>query len=113
MTTLRNRLQPNPQQSEFVRKHYLGSAGEQQFAAANMFGLTPEQLIDQVLASPNYEYYTLLCEANDDRVMLAAALEIARAYPGMRSRHPSGTCFISFSSLATDTHDTLSIHSCP
>jgi hypothetical protein len=87
VTTLRNRLQPNPQQSEFVRKHYLGSAGEQQFAAANMFGLTPEQLIDQVLASPNYEYYTLLCEANDDRVMLAAALEIARAYPGMILRY--------------------------
>jgi hypothetical protein len=84
---LRTRLRPNPKDSEFLKEHYLGSTDARQFAEAHMFGLTPDQLIEQVLSQPNYEYYTLLCEANDDRVMLGAALEIARAHPDMILRY--------------------------
>ncbi len=87
VTDLRNRLQPNPKESKFLPEHYIGSADAQQFAEANMFGLTSDELIDQVLARPNYEYFTLLSEANDDRVLLAASLEIARTHPIMILRY--------------------------
>lgn len=87
VTNLRVRLQPNPKDSKFLPEHYAGSADTKQFAEANMFGLTSDQLIDQVLARPNYEYFTLLSEANDDRVLLAASLEIARTHPFMILRY--------------------------
>jgi hypothetical protein len=87
VTELRNRLQPNPKESKFLPEHYIGSADAQQFAEANMFGLTTDELIDQVLARPNYEYFTLLSEANDDHVLLAASLEIARTHPIMILRY--------------------------
>jgi hypothetical protein len=93
LTTLRDRLQPSPKDSPFMRQHYLGSPAEDEFAAANMASFTPDQLIEQILARPNYEYYTLICEANNDRVLLRAALEIARAHPAMMLRYPARNLF--------------------
>jgi hypothetical protein len=87
ITTLRDRLQPDPKDSLFMRQHYLGPPAEDEFAAANMDPFTPDQLIEQILARPNYEYYTLICEANDDHVLLRSALEIARAHPAMMLRY--------------------------
>jgi hypothetical protein len=93
LTTLRDRLQPNLKDSVFLRQHYLGSPAEDEFAAANMEPFTPDQLIEQILARPNYEYYTLICEANDDRVLLSAAWEIARARPAMMLRYSARNLF--------------------
>jgi hypothetical protein len=36
---------------------------------------------------PNWEYYTLICIANDDRVLLAATFEMARANPMLILRY--------------------------
>lgn len=93
LATLRDRLQPSPKQSKFMPLHYVGSADTRRFAAAYMFPYTAEQLIDQILARPNYEYYTLICEANDDRILLRAALEIARAHPAMILRYATRNIF--------------------
>jgi hypothetical protein len=93
LTTLRDRLQPSPKDSVFLRQHYLGSPAEEEFAAVNMAPFTPDQLIEQILARPNYEYYTLVCEANDDSALLQAALEIARVYPAMMLRYSARNLF--------------------
>jgi hypothetical protein len=93
LTTLHDRLQPSPKDSAFLPQHYLGSPADEEFAAANMDPLTPDQLIEQILARPNYEYYTLICEANDDSVLLRAALEIARAHPAMMLRYAARNLF--------------------
>jgi hypothetical protein len=84
---LRNRLRPNPRDSEFVQTQYGRTDYKAEFASAYIDPLTTDELIDQVLARPNWEYYTLLCLANDDRLLLAAALEIARAYPSLVLRY--------------------------
>jgi hypothetical protein len=84
---LRRRLQPNPKDSEFIRTQYDGPPYQTEFAEAHIDPFTADELIEQVLVSPNSEYYTLLCAANEDRVLLAAALEIARAYPGLILRY--------------------------
>ncbi len=87
LAILRDRLQPSVRNAAFMSQHYVGSATEEEFAEAHMFPFTPDELIEQILAHPNYEYYTLICEANDDRVLLWAALEIARAHPAMILRY--------------------------
>jgi hypothetical protein len=84
---LRNRLQPSPRDSEFVRTQYGGTDLKAEFVSAYIDPLTTDELMDQVLARPNWEYYTLLCLANDDHVLLAAALEIARAHPSLILRY--------------------------
>ncbi len=84
---LRNRLQPSPRDSEFVEKQYGRTDAKAEFASAYIDPLTTDELMDQVLARPNWEYYTLLCIANDDRLLLAAALEIARAHPSLILRY--------------------------
>ena len=84
---LRKRLQPTPKESEFIRTQYDGPPYQTEFAEAHIDPFTTDELIKQVLASPNSEYYTLLCEANEDRVLFAAALEIARAYPSLILRY--------------------------
>jgi len=84
---LRNRLQPSPRDSEFVRTQYGRTDAKAEFASAYIDPFTTDELMDQVLARPNWEYYTLLCLANDDRVLLAAALEIARAHPSLVLRY--------------------------
>jgi hypothetical protein len=86
LAELRDQLQPG-KQAEFMRRHYIGSADQQQFADAHILLFTPDELIAQILQHPTYEYYTLICEANDDHVLLLAALEIARAYPLMMLRY--------------------------
>ena len=78
---LRRRLQPSPRDSEFIRKEYMGPPDQIAFAETYIEPLTADELIDRVLTKPNWEYYTLLCVANDDRVLLAASLEMARAHP--------------------------------
>jgi hypothetical protein len=84
---LRNRLQPSPRDSEFVQTQYGRTDYKAEFASAYIDPLTTDELMDQVLARPNWEYYTLLCLANDDRLLLAAALEIARAHPSLVLRY--------------------------
>ncbi len=84
---LRNRLRPSPRDSEFVETQYGRTGSKAEFASAYIDPLTTDELMDQVLARPNWEYYTLLCIANDDRLLLAAALEIARAHPSVILRY--------------------------
>jgi hypothetical protein len=84
---LRNRLQPSPRDSEFIETQYGRTDYKAEFASAYIDPLTTDELMDRVLARPNWEYYTLLCLANDDRVLLAAALEIARAHPSLILRY--------------------------
>jgi hypothetical protein len=87
---LRELLQSNVKDSEFIKKeivNYYSEGAGRDFAQANILLFTPDQLIDQVLASPNWEYYLLLCDSNDDRVMLRAASEIAHAYPDLMIRY--------------------------
>jgi hypothetical protein len=84
---LRKRLQPDPQHSELIHSVYANTQYKIEFARANFDPLSADQLIDRVLTAPNWEYYTLLSLANDDRVLLAAAWEIARAYPGLIVRY--------------------------
>jgi hypothetical protein len=84
---LRNRLQPSPMDSEFVATQYGKTGAKGEFARAHIDPLTTDELMDQVLARPNWEYYTLLCIANDDHVLLAAALEIARTHPSLILRY--------------------------
>jgi hypothetical protein len=84
---LRKHLQPNPKDSEFIRTQYAGPPYETKFAEKYIDPFTTDELIEQVVTSPNWEYYALLCTANDDRVLLAAAWEIARAYPGLILRY--------------------------
>ncbi len=86
LAQLRDQLQPD-KRAKFMRLHYIGSADQQQFADAYMLPFTPDELIELILQHPTYEYYTLICEANDDHVLLLAALEIARAYPLMVLRY--------------------------
>jgi hypothetical protein len=87
LDALRNRLQPSPRDSEFVETQYGRTDYKGEFASAYIDPLTTDELMDQVLARPNWEYYTLLCLANDDRLLLAAALEIARAHPSLILRY--------------------------
>ena len=84
---LRNRLQPSPRDSEFVQTQYGRTGAKGEFASAYIDPFTTDELMDQVLARPNWEYYTLLCIANDDHVLLAAALEIARTHPSLILRY--------------------------
>jgi len=84
---LRNRLQPSPRDSEFVQTQYGRTDYKAEFADAYIDPLTTDELMDQVLARPNWEYYTLLCLANDDHLLLAAALEIARTHPSLILRY--------------------------
>jgi hypothetical protein len=84
---LRNRLQPSPRDSEFVETQYGRTGAKAEFARAHIDPLTTDELMDQVLARPNWEYYTLLCIANDDHLLLAAALEIARTHPSLILRY--------------------------
>jgi hypothetical protein len=93
LTRLRDQLKPDPKDSEFMRMHYLGSPAAQGFAEANMFPLTPDELVAETLKRPNYEYYTLICEANDDNVLLSAAFEIVRAYPAVILRYSARNFF--------------------
>jgi hypothetical protein len=84
---LRQRLQPDPQHSELIYRVYAIGPYATEFAQAYMDPLTTDQLIDHVLTTPNWEYYRLLCLANDDRVLLSASWEIARAHPGLIVRY--------------------------
>jgi hypothetical protein len=80
---LRQRLQPDPQHSELIYRLYATTPYTIEFARAYIDPLSTDQLIDRVLTTPNWEYYQLLCGVNDDRVLLAASWEIARAHPGL------------------------------
>jgi len=85
---LRTAVEPNPSDSAFVVKSYIGSdRSAQVFAQKNIFPFTAQQLIDRTLDSPNYEYYSLICAANDDKIMLHAAWEIARNNPALILRY--------------------------
>jgi hypothetical protein len=84
---LRARLEPNPRDSKFIRTQYVGPPDQATFAETDIAPFTTDQLIDRVLTLPNWEYYTLLCLANDDRVLLAASLEMARANPMLIVRY--------------------------
>lgn len=88
---LRRLLQPSVTGSEFVQQQiaplYAHSGEPKEFADANIFPFSPDQLIERIFTKPNYEYYLILCAAADDRVLLHAAFEIARAYPGLIVRY--------------------------
>jgi hypothetical protein len=84
---LRRRLAPNPQDSKFIQTEYKGPPDETAFAEAHIDPFTTDELIDRVLTEPNWEYYTLLCTANDDRTLLHATFEMARAEPTLILRY--------------------------
>ena len=94
---LRQLLKPNAASSEFVRQQiaprYLHSGGPKEFAETNIFPFTPDELIDRILAKPSYDYYMMLCAAADDRVLLHAAFEIARAHPSLIVRYAARNLF--------------------
>jgi hypothetical protein len=85
----------NSNEAEFIQKSYVG--GDRlaaAFARTNMLPFTAEQLIDRVIESPNYEYYSLLWAANnDDRVMRQAAWEMAWANPTLILRYTTRNLF--------------------
>jgi hypothetical protein len=86
---VREVLQPNPQESEYMKAHvgnFYNQGVPRDFALANLLPFTTDELMNRVFASPNWEYYLLLCLA-DDRIILNAALEIARAYPDLIIRY--------------------------
>lgn len=57
--------------------------GHESFPEKYYYSLTAPQLRSQLFAHPNVEYfYFLLGAVDDDRLDLAASLEIARRYPG-------------------------------
>ena len=85
--TLRKNLQPSPRESKFIN-WYAGLGEEEEiFVQENMFPFTAEQLSERVLVRANFDYYSLLCTANEDRVLLHAGLEIARANPSLVARY--------------------------
>jgi hypothetical protein len=84
---LRKRLEPAPRDSQFLQTQYDGPPDQAAFAKTYMDPFTTDELIDRVLTSANWEYYTLLCIANDDRVLLAATFEMARADPMLILRY--------------------------
>jgi hypothetical protein len=82
-------------EAAFIQNSYVGGdKAAAAFAQVNMLPFTGKQLIDRVIESPNYEYFSLLSAANaDDQVMLRAALEIARAYPSLLWRYTTRNLF--------------------
>lgn len=87
---LRAKLQPTPETSNFISNEIAGNytdATRRPFADANILPFTADQLIGLVLSVPNYEYYNLLCDADDDPVLLKATLEMIRTYPGLVLRY--------------------------
>jgi hypothetical protein len=84
---LRKRLAPNPRNSKFIQRDYKSPANEAAFAEAYIDPFTTDELIDRVLTEPNWEYYTLLCMVNDDRILLSASFEMARANPTLILRY--------------------------
>lgn len=80
---LRMNLQPSVKESPFIRQqigNFYTEGTPRRFADTNILPFTPDQLVDRIFSNPNWEYYLLLCVA-DDRLMLNAAWEIARANP--------------------------------
>lgn len=56
--------------------------GKAEFAQQYFYSLTAEQLRSQIFTLPNFEYYEFIVgAANDERLDLAATLEIYRRYP--------------------------------
>src|SRR5262249_39378751 len=86
---LRERLQPSPKDSVFVQQviDSYPQGYQREFIEANILPFTVDELIDRVFAVPIYEYWSLLCAAAEDRLMLAAAWEVMRAYPGLVLRY--------------------------
>ena len=76
-------------EAKFIQNSYVGAdEAAAVFARENMLSFTPDQLIDRMIESPNYEYYSLLWAANyDDRIMLRAAWEIVRSHPSLVLRY--------------------------
>jgi hypothetical protein len=92
---LRERLQPSPKDSEFVKRFVGGYAPgyQREFAEANILPFTADELIDRMFLIPNYEYWMLFCAAAEDRLMLRAAGEIVRAHPGLVLRYAMRNLF--------------------
>jgi len=84
--SLRVALTPNPQSSKFFSDH-VGAVGTP-LAKMLLLPFTTEELVERAYLSPNFQYYTLFCDAEtNDRVFLGAAAEIATAYPGLLARY--------------------------
>jgi len=86
---LRSELQPNPRDSEFMKAQVTGSYNEgipRAFAEENFLSLSTDEYINRTFEKPNWEYYLMMGNI-DDRVMLGAAWEIARAHPGLVARY--------------------------
>ncbi len=80
VNNVRQQLEPDPKDLKLLRL-YDNSSYAREFAATNISPFTTDQLIERILTLPNWEYYTLLCLANDDQTMLRATWELDRAHP--------------------------------
>jgi hypothetical protein len=77
---LREQLQPDVPNSKYMQN----AIDEYPVEFSNKYILpyTPDQLIEQIFAKPNYEYYTLLASADpNDQDYLRASWEIVQAHP--------------------------------
>ena len=90
---LRSQLLPSPRDSKFISAAYSGWSAAQEFVERNITPFTSDELMNRVFRNPNWEYYALLCRANDDKLMLEAAWEIARAYPGLVFQYSARNVF--------------------
>jgi hypothetical protein len=85
----------NSNEVKSIQKSYVGDDRlAATFARKNMLPFTGRQLVDRVVESPIYEYYSLLWAANnDDRVMRQAAWEIVRGKPALILRYTARNLF--------------------
>jgi hypothetical protein len=77
---LREQLKPDLRDSKFIQ----AATGQYpaEFASTYLWPYTPDQLVEQIFANPNYEYYMLLGSADpNDQSYLRASWEIAQAHP--------------------------------
>jgi hypothetical protein len=77
---LREQLRPDLRESKFIQ----AATGQYpaEFASTYLWPYTPDQLVQQIFATPNYEYYMLLGSADpNDQSYLRASWEIAQAHP--------------------------------
>jgi hypothetical protein len=84
--SLRVALTANPPSSKFFRDH-VDSVG-MPVAKMLLLPFNTEELVERAYLSPNFQYYTLFCDAEaNDQVFLGAAAEIAKTYPSLVVRY--------------------------
>jgi hypothetical protein len=74
--------QPSLRESRFIYGYAGNFRPPNDFMEEHIYAFTPETFIKRVYEVPNWEYYTLLCDAErNDQLFLGASWEIVRANP--------------------------------